>query len=141
MKKISLLLLIGALSIVSCKKETSNKTIAPAPTQMQKVIAVHDEVMPKMSTINSLVVQLKKVPDSLQNEEYTAAIKKLETSHESMMDWMRGFSSRFDSDEIIKGKALSEEKQQWLDEEEVKVEALKKLINESIEKAESLLKN
>jgi len=33
-----------------------------------------------------------------------------------IMDWMHGFGSRFDSDEILNGKELTEQKQIWLDE-------------------------
>jgi hypothetical protein len=29
------------------------------------------------------------------------------------MDWMQGFGSRFDSDEILNGKELTEQKQIW----------------------------
>ena len=32
-----------------------------------------------------------------------------------MMDWIQGFGSRFDSDEILNGKELTEQKQIWLD--------------------------
>jgi hypothetical protein len=56
-----------------------------------------------------------------------------------MMDWMQGIGKRFDADEIMKGKALTEEKQKWLDEEEEKVNAVKEKINSSIANAEALL--
>jgi len=52
---------------------------------------------------------------------------------------MKGFGNRFDSDEIMKGKALTEEKQKWLEEEDTKVKVLREHINSSIEKAENLL--
>ena len=56
-----------------------------------------------------------------------------------MMNWMQGFGSRFDSDEILNGKELTEQKQIWLDEEEEKVKALREQINSSIENAEKIL--
>ena len=52
---------------------------------------------------------------------------------------MQGFGSRFDSDEILNGKELTEQKQIWLDEEEEKVKALREQINSSIENAEKIL--
>ena len=67
-------------------------------------------------------------------------MKELQNSHKSMMDWMQGFGSRFDADEILHGKALSPQKQEWLNEEEEKVKALRDQINSSIEMAEDLLK-
>lgn len=107
---------------------------------MQEVIAVHDEVMPKMGTISKLVAQLKPLADSTETgKKYQTAIRDLQAAHRSMMDWMQGFDERFDSDEIMNGKELSEEKKAWLLEEEKKVNQLKEDINGSIERAEKLL--
>ena len=66
-------------------------------------------------------------------------MKDLQDSHKSMMDWMQGFGTRFDPDEILDRKALSPQKQEWLNEEEEKVNALKDQINISIARAEKLL--
>ncbi|WP_425234811.1 hypothetical protein [Ulvibacterium sp.] len=125
---------------VSCKED--KKSMAnPNTAQMEKVMAIHDEVMPKMGTIGKLVAELKPKVDSTEmGMEYEKAMKDLQASHQSMMDWMRGFGDRFDSDEILNGKALTEQKQKWLDEEEVKVRALKEEINSSIEGAQAVLK-
>ncbi len=107
---------------------------------MQEVIAIHDEVMPKMSDISKLVAQLKPMADSTETGmEYMVAMKDLQAAHKSMMDWMQGFGSRFDSDEILNGKELNSEKKAWLLEEEQKVIRLRKDINGSIERAEALL--
>ena len=56
-----------------------------------------------------------------------------------IMDWMHGFGSRFDSDEILNGKELTEQKQIWLDEEEEKAKALREQSNSSIENAKKIL--
>ena len=66
-------------------------------------------------------------------------MKDLQIAYKAMMDWMNGFGDRFDSDEILNGKELTPQKQEWLNEEEEKVNALKKQINSSIERAEALL--
>lgn len=108
---------------------------------MQEVMAIHDEVMPKMGTLGKLVGELKsKVDTTATGQEYEAAMKDLQEANKAMMDWMRSFGLRFDSDEILNGKELTEEKQKWLNEEEVNVKALKEQINSSIEKAQGLLK-
>ncbi|MDX1364592.1 hypothetical protein [Arenibacter latericius] len=108
---------------------------------MKEVIAIHDEVMPKMGTIGSLISELDaKIEKSDSTESYTKARQDLKDAHKSMMDWMRNFGDRFDGDEIMKGKTLTEEKQKWLDEEEVKVNTLRDQINSSIKNAEELLK-
>lgn len=138
MKKYILILasLVFTLSI-SCKEE---KKVSPESNKMKTVMAIHDEVMPKMGRIGSLVAQLRKKIDT---DEGGAAEKKamedLQDANKSMMDWMQGFGNRFDSEEIIDGKALTEEKKQWLNEEEEKVNLVKEKINTSISNAEALL--
>ena len=138
MKKIiPLSFLVISLAFVSCKQE---KKKAESSTQMEQVMAIHDEVMPKMGKLGKLVGELKSKVDTTESgQNYEAAMKDLQAANRSMMDWMRDFGLRFDSDEILEGKALTEEKQQWLNEEEVKVKALREQINSSIEKAEALL--
>lgn len=109
---------------------------------MKEVMAIHDELMPKMGTIGELVSQLDEVmTNDASSDNYAAAREDLKASHKAMMDWMKGFGDRFDGDEILKGKTLSEEKQKWLDEEETNVKALRDQINSSIKKAEELLKS
>lgn len=109
---------------------------------MKEVLAIHDEVMPKMGTIGSLISDLdEKIAEDDTVIKYTTARQDLKDAHKSMMDWMKNFGDRFDGDEIMKGKALTEEKQQWLDQEETKVKALREQINSSIKKAEDLLKD
>ena len=125
--------------ITSCKQQ---KKLEEGSTQMETVMEIHDEVMPKMGTLSKLVADLKtKVDTTSIGKEYEVAMKDLQAANMSMMDWMKGFGDRFDSDEILEGKELSPEKQEWLNEEEEKVNALKEQINTSIERAEALLEN
>ena len=103
-------------------------------------MAIHDEVMPKMGRIGKLVKELKPKIDSTEaGQNYEAAMQDLQAAHKSMMDWMQGFGDRFDYDEIKNGKELGPEKQEWLDEEEVKVKAMRDQVNSSIRRAERLL--
>lgn len=131
--------LIAALCLIftiSCtqKKETD--------TRMQVVLAVHDSVMPKMGQIGQLISRLKPLADSTASDpSYQDAISDLEHANTAMMDWMQGFGDRFDYEEIQEGKTLSAQKSAWLDEEVVKVKEMARAMNESIEKAETLLKN
>ncbi|AEM70098.1 hypothetical protein Murru_1052 [Allomuricauda ruestringensis DSM 13258] len=121
----------------SCKEE---KKTTEGPSQMEKVMAIHDEVMPKMGTIGKLVGELKPKVDSTETgQQYEIAMKGLQDAHKTMMDWMKDFGDRFNHEEILNGKELSEEKQRWLDEEEEKVKVVKEKINGSIAKAEALL--
>lgn len=137
--KIKVVLLLLFVCATSCKQE---KKGPEDTTQMEEVMMIHDEVMPKMGKLSKLVGQLKsKIDTTATGKEYAKAMKDLQDSNKSMMDWMKGFGDRFNSDEIMDGKALSAQKQEWLNEEEVKVKDLKEQINSSIENAEALLEN
>lgn len=140
MKKFfSILAVIILISSISCKDEKKEAAKA-SNEQMKKVMAIHNEVMPKMSAMGSIVGELSSKEDSTEiGLQYKAARRDLQDAHKAMMDWMQGFGSRFDSDEILNGKELTEQKQIWLDEEEEKVKALREQINSSIENAEKIL--
>ena len=140
MKKFfSILAGVILISGISCK-DGKKEAAKASNEQMKKVMAIHDEVMPTMSAMGSLVGELSSMEDSTElGLQYKAARRDLQDAHKAMMDWMQGFGSRFDSDEILNGKALSEQKQIWLDEEEEKVKALREQINSSIENAEKIL--
>ncbi len=139
MKNILLVLIsISLFSAISCKEDEK----VEKKSQMEKVIAVHDEAMSKLGHLGKLVSQLKPMADSLGPESVEAkAIKDLQEANKGMMDWMQGFGDRFDFDETMNGKELTKEKQQWLKEEEKKVKKVKVDINSSIERAEALLKD
>lgn len=140
MKKfLSLIAVVFLISNISCKDEKKVDENA-SENQMAKVMAIHDEVMPKMSVMGKMVGELSSKEDSTElGLQYKNARKGLQDAHKAMMDWMQGFGNRFDSDEILNGKALTPQKQSWLDEEEVKIKALREQINTSIANAEKLL--
>ncbi len=132
-----IIILLSGVLIAGCKdaQKADNDS-----NQMKEVLAIHDEIMPAMSTIGKLVGQLKPKVDSTETgQKYEVAMKDLQAAHESMMSWMQNFGNRFDSGEILEGKPLTEEKQHWLDEEEEKVKALREEINSSIAAAEAVL--
>ena len=134
----TIIISLSMLLFLSCKQE---KATTESITQMKNVIMIHDEVMADMGKLAKLVDELKgKVDTTETGKEYNRAMKDLQLAHTAMMDWMHGFGDRFDSDEILNGKSLSEEKRKWLDEEEAKVKALREQINTSIQNAEELLK-
>lgn len=138
MRKIFSFLVIASLFVgFSCKQQPKKQE---GPSQMEQVMAIHDEVMPKMSIIGKLVGEIKpKVDTTALGQKYDVAMKDLQDAHTSMMDWMKEFGDRFDHDEIMKGAELSEEKQKLLDAEEEKVKVVAEKINGSIERAQALL--
>ncbi|MFS4492428.1 hypothetical protein [Maribacter sp. 2308TA10-17] len=138
MKKYILIVTTLVFTIaIGCKEEKKESTDS---NQMEQVMAIHDEVMPKMSKIGRLVAQLRKKIDSDQGGvEEKEAMEALQDANKSMMDWMQSFGNRFDSDEIMNGKALTDEKKHWLNEEEEKVKLVAEKMNSSIAAAEALL--
>lgn len=109
-------------------------------TKMQQVMASHDEVMDEMPKLVKLIGKLQTKADaSYEKTKYKKAIAGLKSANKSMMTWMTGFGERFEADEMMKGKALGEQKQKWLLEEEQKVAALKEEIELSIARAEALV--
>ena len=138
MKFLFLTILISLTITTSCKKEVSQ---AIEMTQMDRVIAIHDDVMPKIGKIGQLINALESKTDSMDiDNPYNAAQNDLKEAYTYMMDWMKGFGERFNSDEILDGKMLSNEKKIWLTEEESKVNFMKKMVLSSINNAETLLK-
>lgn len=137
--KIKTVLLIALIVLaISCKSEEKKTN---EETRMERVISVHDEMMPKMGTIGKLISALEQKADSTAGEPYKFAQDDLEDAYTYMMDWMKGFGDRFDSDEIMNGKALIKQKGAWLIEEEEKVTIMRDMINNSITNAEALLKD
>ncbi|MBL0742511.1 hypothetical protein [Chryseolinea lacunae] len=99
-----------------------------------KVMKVHNEVMPKLDDIYSLKEKLKnKIANTpslsdAQKKEIDLTISQLDSASENMMVWMRKFNPPPDS--------LGEEKaREYLESEMEKVQKVKADILESIEKA------
>lgn len=141
----SLTVSVGLL-LGGCAQQTNSKdgaqeseTTAIDPHSMEGVMAVHDEVMPKMGEISMLIDALKVQADKNPDSPHANAMRKLQESHKAMMDWMREFGDAFTSDEILKGAALSEEKKERLRLEAERIESVKTLMLESIAKGQKLL--
>ena len=84
-----------------------------------QVLAVHDEVMPRMSEINKLSSQLRKIQESLGEtaegkpatiEGLDETLQALRNGEQSMMDWMKNYGEGKDkvSPEGLKEFYLSE---------------------------------
>ena len=126
--------------LVACAFILNLSIYAQESTQMQQVMTAHDEVMDKMPDLVKLIGQLQPKADTTKaGRKYQKAINNLKASNKSMMVWMQGFGERFTADEMMKGKALTEEKQIWVAEEQKKVKALRKEIDASMKKAKKLL--
>lgn len=113
---------VASLALLSCQNE------------MEAVVAVHDELMPKMTTISRLQEQLSEsLPDSIRSEQQQAVIDELEAANNAMMNWMQDFGTAFDFEEINKGKPLTAAKQDSLKKYVLSVAALKTQMLKAIE--------
>lgn len=140
MKKYILIVVTLVMTLALGCKENKKTDVSLEATQMKRVMALHDEVMPKMSGMSSLAGELSSKEDSTEmGLKYKKARRDLQEANTSMMDWMQSFSSRFDSEEIIEGKELSPTKKEWLNEEEEKILNVKEKMLTSIKNAKELL--
>ncbi len=57
-----------------------------------------------------------------------------------MMNWMQEFGTKFNSDEIMNGAALSKEKQELLIQEKIAIDQVKETMLSAISDAENYLK-
>lgn len=107
----------------------------------EEVIAVHDEVMPKIGQLKAYerdalakanAVATENPEDSVQVEEYKALAYDLNEAHQAMFDWMHQY-------EPEDGELTDEELKSYLDDQKVKIEAVNKQIKDALAKADSML--
>ncbi|SDG40127.1 hypothetical protein [Psychroflexus sediminis] len=139
------------VSVSSCQEEKSEDAKA-FEAQMKETIKIHDEVMPKLSTINSMISRLEREKEEVAETEtsseevalYNEAIADLEKSHDLMMSWMKNFSYSFSRTEINQGLATIDRdsvkaKLENLQIQYKSAEEMRDFTNESIENAQALL--
>lgn len=105
--RIILLSLSILFLLSSCKKEnTSSSTEAPVPASgpqalEAQVMAIHDEVMPKMRDITELSAKLRDIKSNVQEDSNGKIVypdgldqvsSALKLAEQGMWDWMKGFS-------------------------------------------------
>ena len=111
MKKI---LFILSLLLFAC--QTSQKEEVDLKALKEEVLAIHDEVMPKMGdlrrTRKTLMLQADSIKDtdSLRAAKFLIASDSLDVANESMMNWMRNFEPEFTGSEEEIFKYLTDQK-------------------------------
>ena len=141
MKKLFLFPLLTVLFLsYSCNQLSKEEKEFDA--LMQKVIDVHDEVMPKMGEMSTLIKDLEvKIDTTAQGQTYAKAQQRVKDAYDFMMTWMSDFSNKFPHEEG--GNKVDSEKlaqqMKLLKEEKVKVDRLKEQINSSIKTAKEVL--
>ena len=143
MKKLflfSFIFLVGCSSTSNSISNVHSKNM----TLLSEIINQHDEVMKKMSTINTLEKDLsnKEIIDS----NIDLAIQNLKDSNMSMMSFMKNFSDQFPYDSYPMNKKVEKKNIDFYNDINLKLnikrdEILKigKQFEESIAKAEELI--
>ncbi len=107
-----------------------------------KVMFIHDEVMPEISTINRISRSLKKIkkenqPDSSHLAQIELSLKELESADEGMMNWMQEYKKPGK----LRDSKTHEEIMAYLKSEEEKITKVKEMMETSIEKGQQLLES
>lgn len=134
MKKVILyskpLAILFASMLMSCSKTEDKQK-----KMIDDVMAVHDEVMPKMDEIMNLKSSLDSAvrvsPDSLKARELYV---NLDSADVKMMDWMEKYNP-----DQVKGKS-ADEVTKYYENEKNKITQVRELTNTSIEQAKIFLK-
>lgn len=117
--------------LIGCQKNAEDKQ----KLMIDEVMAVHDEVMPKMDDIMSLKSSLdsaiKVSPDSAKAKKLYSA---LDVADNQMMGWMENYDS-----ESVKGKS-EEQISKYFANQKTRITEVKVLTVKSIEEAKKFLR-
>jgi predicted RNase H-like nuclease len=132
-------LILLAIIITGCNTTTNQECTTDECLKQQaydRVIAVHDAVMPKMANLSKLKSRIEErmnaTHDSTTIAEWQQLMEELDRANEAMWVWMRQFNANLE--EMPVAGALA-----YLKEEQDKVDAVAKEINEVIARAEKRL--
>ena len=140
----SLLLALQACKPKSAKQDGTTLTTelpSDAKSLEAQVMAVHDEVMPKMSDIQHLAMQLRERKTNAPVDEtgkpnYPPAIDmnitNLKEAENAMMDWMKAYSDQY-------SKIPPDSVMQFLQSEYAKINTVKTTMLDAIEEANAWL--
>jgi hypothetical protein len=140
--KIRLVVLMSLIAfLIGCNTEANKKK--KEQKLAEEVIAIHDEVMPKMDQIFKLRKELKDLNNQFilninsmrgfDTSKSKMLIAHLDSSDKLMMDWMHQYNGG-------QGLYSHEEVMNYLEEEKKKITYVKEFTDKSIEEARNFLK-
>lgn len=111
------------------------------PPLFNEIMAVHDEIMPRMKDIEDLKAQLRlkidsievNMPDSKYKADFRFALAELNRADDMMTDWMHHFKESYDTISAPAGK------NDFLEYERAKIEQIKGKMETSIKIASQTL--
>jgi paraquat-inducible protein B len=127
---------MSAILLVACEEKPKETDVL-----YNKVMEVHDEIMPKMGDIMRLKKQLKEKLAELDTateidrakiDDIERAIADLDNSHEEMMGWMRQFDRDFEG-------MVNEEILKYLNDQKGRIEKVGQVTNAALQNAQEQL--
>ena len=144
-KNFIIVFFLGLMGLTACNSEprskepsqTDQKEMSELDKLRDKVIGIHDEVMPKMGNLERAARDLAELvagegmdPEAVS--KINAQIQALEDANESMMEWMRNYSPP--------GLDVSDtDKMAYYESQLVKVNKVKSNMLGALESAENML--
>lgn len=141
MKTIRLLSILLVFIATSCgERKRSENAPENWDDLKDEVMAVHDEIMPKMGELMSLKKQVderigkleSEDPDAEELEKLRSISGSLENSHDKMMQWMREYEPNFEG-------MVEKEIIEYLEMQKQKIKNVGEMTAESIESARQAL--
>lgn len=129
MKNLTFLLIV---LLIACQPSKEN-----LGALKDEVMAIHDEVMPKMGELRRVRMNLMKMADSIQMADSVKAsnlisvAEEMGEASEGMMGWMRQYEPDF--------KGTDDEVKVYLDEQKKSIQEVKESMLGAIEKGQAAL--
>lgn len=99
----NLTLIVAIAFTFACSAPTKKESASDQPSMKEQVMAVHDEVMPKMGDLmkarKALLAKLETTTDSTEVAKLKQLAAEIEAANEGMMVWMRNFDPNFSGTE------------------------------------------
>ncbi|WP_296701978.1 hypothetical protein [Algoriphagus sp.] len=136
-RQIPFLIIVLLFFVSSCGQSTQDEN----QLMRDRIISIHDEVMPLMGKLKSLEKKANQEIKSLEDEENAnperivelkALVVDLDAAYEGMFDWMHQY-------EIEDGEKSPEEVKEYLDDQLIKVTEVNSQFKEVLAKADELL--
>lgn len=131
-----------ALAMSACGAGKAEKEQKQQEALAKEVIGIHDEVMPRMGELVKLRKQVKEklnvwtadstVDHSAHIQQATQVVADLDAADKAMMDWMHEYNG---------GQGLYEHEliMTYLNDEKVKITAVKEHMNSAMDEAQNFL--
>ena len=139
MRKRWILLAAVTVMITACTSPQQKKV----NTLKEEVIALHDEVMPRMGELSELSAEIKSMRDAVKTDTsanaqastqtMTMQIKALEDAHEAMMEWMAEYEPMYDQEHHVDSAVA------YYTQQKQEIGSVKKTMEKSIEDAKRYL--